>query len=72
VIARLGSDGEVRWARVFILVQTACPYSSRGVVCYPLFDLLVVGVTNGRERERAPKSLECMRGACVCCLVLEL
>jgi hypothetical protein len=36
------------------LVQSRCS-------CYPLFVEFAIGVTNGRERERAPKSLWCVR-----------
>jgi hypothetical protein len=36
------------------LVQSRCS-------CYPLFVEFAVGVTNKRERERAPKSLWCVR-----------
>jgi hypothetical protein len=48
---------ELRWAQVVYtgsggtsLVQSQCS-------CYPLFVEFAVGVTNGGERERAPKFL---------------
>jgi hypothetical protein len=51
---------ELRWTKeVYIgsgrtsLVQSRCS-------CYPLFVEFAVGVTNRRERERAPKSLWCV------------
>jgi hypothetical protein len=52
---------ELRWAQevytgsgIMSLVQSRCS-------CYPLFIEFVVGVTNGQEREMAPKSLWCVR-----------
>jgi hypothetical protein len=52
---------KLRWAqKVYTgsgstsLVQSRCS-------CYPLFVEFAVGVTNGRERERTPKSLRCVR-----------
>jgi hypothetical protein len=66
VIARLGSDGELRWAQeVYIgsggtsLVQSRCS-------CYPLCVKFAVGITNGQERERAPKSLCCVGVLLLC------
>jgi hypothetical protein len=54
MIARLGSDGELRWAQEVYtgsgrtsLVQSRCS-------CYPLFVEFVGGVTNDRERDELP------------------
>jgi hypothetical protein len=51
---------ELRWAQEVYtdsdrtsLVQSRCS-------CYPLFVEFAVGVTNGRDRERDPKSLWCV------------
>jgi hypothetical protein len=55
---------ELRWAQEVYtglgrasLVQLRCS-------CYLLFVKFVVGVTNRRERERAPKSLWCVAVVC--------
>jgi hypothetical protein len=52
---------ELRWTQEVYtgsgrtsLVQSRCS-------CYPLFVEFAVGVTNGREMKRAPKSLWCVR-----------
>ena len=57
-----GADGFARKDTKIILVRAKCPYVQFALLVFLLE--FAVGVTNGRERERAPKSLgrEC---ACV-------
>jgi hypothetical protein len=65
MIARLGSGGELRWAQEIYTSSSRTSLVQSRCSCYPLSVEFAVGVTNGREKKRAPRSLWCVAIVCV-------
>jgi hypothetical protein len=51
---------KLRWAQEIYTGSDRTSLVQSWCLCYPLFVEFTVGVTNGRERERAPKCVVCV------------